>query len=139
MGLKEGDKVSVSKKSPSGWWLGMNMRTQKSGYFPASYVELDSRKAPELIGASSITSERSEDRQSVLGSQRSSLRSNKFGSRLSTRSANCLFTLEKDARVGSWRAKLMAERSRKQKKASKRGSSRSSNHLGSSSSLLSYA
>jgi len=36
--LKEGDKITVQKKKSSGWWLGKNQSSNKSGYFPASYV-----------------------------------------------------------------------------------------------------
>jgi hypothetical protein len=36
--LKEGDKILVQKKKSSGWWVGKNLSTNKSGYFPGSYV-----------------------------------------------------------------------------------------------------
>jgi len=37
--LKEGDYIMLQKKKGSGWWVGKNESTGKSGYFPGSYVK----------------------------------------------------------------------------------------------------
>ncbi len=39
--LAEGDLVSVEYKAANGWWVGTNTRTQKSGIFPGTYVEIN--------------------------------------------------------------------------------------------------
>jgi len=36
--LKEGDKIVLQKKKSSGWWVGKNQTTGRSGFFPGSYV-----------------------------------------------------------------------------------------------------
>lgn len=37
--LKEGDYIIVQKKKSSGWWVGKNQETGRSGFFPGSYVK----------------------------------------------------------------------------------------------------
>lgn len=37
--LLEDDIINVEYKAGNGWWVGVNMRTQRSGIFPGTYVE----------------------------------------------------------------------------------------------------
>jgi uncharacterized protein YbdZ (MbtH family) len=37
--LLEGDIIAIEFKAENGWWVGTNVRTQKTGIFPGSYVE----------------------------------------------------------------------------------------------------
>jgi hypothetical protein len=37
--LLEGDVIAVEYKAENGWWVGTNVRTQKTGIFPGGYVE----------------------------------------------------------------------------------------------------
>jgi len=37
--LKVGEKITLQSKKYSGWWLGKNQATGRSGYFPGSYVK----------------------------------------------------------------------------------------------------
>jgi len=37
--LLEGDIIAIEFKADNGWWVGTNVRTQKTGIFPGGYVE----------------------------------------------------------------------------------------------------
>lgn len=37
--LAEGDIIAVEYKAANGWWVGINLRTEKNGIFPGTYVE----------------------------------------------------------------------------------------------------
>merc|ERR1712241_112262 len=46
--IQKGDPVLIQKQGSSGSWLGKNLRTNESGYFPGSYCEKAEQTVPTM-------------------------------------------------------------------------------------------
>jgi len=101
--ILKGDAVIIQKQGSTGWWLGKNLRTNQSGYFPGSYCE----KSDDPL---------------ILGSSRSVGSAPPRPARPPPKASGSI-----------WKAKLMHQRSKAQKKqAAKKRSNIDSNYTYSS-------